>query len=187
MERTVRRVVIALAGRRIDAPDAETARFPLRNVPRVEQQLGELFARETATALVSSAACGADLVALTVAGRLRLRRRVVLPFSADTFKTTSVTDRPGDWGPVYDRLMADLSSQSDVVTLPGLDGSAGAYLATNHAILDEAIALARQTGAEPRAVIVWEGASRGSDDTTAAFAEEARERGVRLLEVRTVF
>jgi hypothetical protein len=180
----VGRVVIALAGRRIDAPDAETPRFPLRNVSRVERQVGELFTREAAGALVTSAACGADLVALTVAGTLGIPRRVVLPFGADEFRATSVTDRPGDWGPVYDRVMAEVNP-NDVVTLAGFDAGYDTYLATNHAIFDEALALARRASVETLAVVAWEGASRGSDDTTAAFAEEARQRGVRLVEIRT--
>jgi hypothetical protein len=180
----VGRVVIALAGRRIDAPDAETRRFPLRNVPRVERQLRELFTREAASALVTSAACGADLVALTVAGTLGMSRRVVLPFGADEFRATSVTDRPGDWGPVYDRVLAEMNPNS-VVTLSGFDAGYDTYVATNRAIFDEALTLARQARVETLAVVLWEGASRGSDDTTAAFADEARERGLRLLEIRT--
>jgi hypothetical protein len=113
------KVIIAAAGRRIDAEDATSARFPLKNVALVQQRLDELFGREAATALVSSGACGADLVALTVAGARQMRRRMVLPFSRDEFRTSSVTDRPGDWGPVYDRVLAELDKTGDVVTLAG--------------------------------------------------------------------
>jgi hypothetical protein len=115
-------VIIAVAGRRIDAIDTKTPRFPLENVPDVEHRLDELFERATATAMVASAACGADLLALTVAGKRGMRRRVVLPFSRDKFRTTSVTDRPGNWGPVYDRVLADLDPTGDVVTLEGRRG-----------------------------------------------------------------
>src|SRR5262245_24018604 len=66
--RTRWKVIIAMSGRRIDAKDAKATRFPLKNVALVKQRLDELFARVAATALVSSGACGADLVALTVAG-----------------------------------------------------------------------------------------------------------------------
>jgi hypothetical protein len=179
-------VVIALAGRRIDPLDARTPRFPRENVPLVGQRLGELFEREAATALVSSAACGADLVALTVAGSRGMRRRVILPFDRDTFRATSVTDRPGDWGPVYDRVLAELDRTGDVVTLEGHRPGIEAYVATSHAILQHAAALARPSGAEPVAVLVWEGASRGDDDSTATFGDEARKRGLRVVEVRTL-
>ena len=63
-------VVIAFAGRRIDAPDAEVARFPASRVDAAEARLEQVIRERGAVALVSSAACGADLVALAVAERL---------------------------------------------------------------------------------------------------------------------
>jgi hypothetical protein len=179
-------VVIALAGRRIDASDAETPRFPLRNVPLVEGRLAELFTRAQAGALVGSAACGADLVAMTLAGARKMRRRVVLPFARERFRVTSVIDRPGDWGSVYDGVLAELDPTGDVVTLAGHGEDTAAYVAVNAAILDEALALAGGTGTEALAAVVWDGAARGQDDLAAAFAAEAARRGLRLAEVRTL-
>jgi hypothetical protein len=178
-------VIIALAGRRVDAKDASTPRFPLSNVPRVERQLDALFEREGAAALVGSAACGADLLALAVAGRRGMRRRVVLPFDRDRFRVTSVTDRPGDWGPPFDRLLAELDATSDVVTL-GMGEDDDPYVATNGIILNEAAALARASGGVVLAVLVWEGAPRDDDDVTAAFGDEARRRGWRIEQVTTL-
>lgn len=179
-------MIIALAGRRIDAADAPSQRFPLPNVPLVERRLGELFEREAATALVGSAACGADLVAASAAGKRGIRRRVVLPFGRDRFRETSVTDRPGDWGPLYDRVLTELDARGDVVTLDGLGEDNDAYVAANGAILDEAAALARASGTDVLAVLVWEGAPREGDDVTAAFGAEARRRGWRVEEVGTL-
>ena len=65
--------VIALAGRRIDAPDTDPPRFPLGNIPMVRQRLVDMLAAERADALVCSAACGADLIALEEAERLGIR------------------------------------------------------------------------------------------------------------------
>ena len=56
--------VVALAGRRIDAPGADPPRFPPERVPAVRQRLVDMLAAEQAAVLVCSAACGADLVAL---------------------------------------------------------------------------------------------------------------------------
>jgi len=179
-------VVIALAGRRVDAPDARAARFPLTNVDLVSRRLDELFDREKATALVSSAACGADLLALRVAGARRMRRRIVLPFDRARFRSTSVTDRPGDWGPLYDKILAELDPGHDVVTLEGYSDGAEAYLAVNRVILQHAVGLAAQLGTETMAVLVWEGAPRGSDDTTAAFGQEAHGLGLELGEAKTL-
>ncbi len=179
-------MIIALAGRRIDAPGADPPRFPLRNVSLVEQRLRALFEAERARALVSSAACGADLLAQTVAGALGMHRRVVLPFDRERFRQTSVTDRPGDWGPVYDRLLEQLGATGDVVILGGDVEGDTAYTATNLAILDHAATLAGESGGQALAALVWEGASRGADDLTAAFGEEARRRGLRTVHASTL-
>jgi hypothetical protein len=42
------------------------------------------------------------------------RRRVILPFERRRFRETSVTDRPGDWGPLYDQV---IGSGGDLVIL----------------------------------------------------------------------
>jgi hypothetical protein len=178
-------VVIALAGRRVDAPDAATARFPLANVELVGRRLDELFEREKTTALVCSAACGADLLALKVASARRMHRRIVLPFDRARFRSTSVTDRPGDWGPLYDKILAELDPSHDVVTLEGQDEGNQAYVAVNQVILRDTIALARETKVETMAVLVWEGAPRGTDDVTASFGTNASALGLRVLHVKT--
>ena len=132
-----------------------------------------------------SAACGADLIALDVAGELGLRRRVVLPFGPGRFRATSVTDRPGDWGPLFDRIIDEVQAKGDVVLL-GLDeGDDATYAAANDAILNEAEALAAEPPADVVAVIVWEGGSRGEGDLTEAFATSARARGHPVREVLT--
>jgi hypothetical protein len=177
--------VAALAGRRIDAADAAAARFPLVNVARVRERL-EALLREGGATLVCSAACGADLIGLEVAGTLGLRRRVVLPFAPERFRETSVTDRPGGWGALFDRIIGEVTAAGDLVML-GLDENDDAtYAAANHAILDEAEGLADGDPSEVVAVIVWEGGSRGEGDLTEAFATAARARGHPLLEISTI-
>ena len=163
--------VVALAGRRVDAPGTEPPRFPLENVPVVRERLAELLTRERAAALVCSAACGADLVALEEAERLGLRRRIVLPFAPERFRETSVVDRPGDWGGAFDRLVAAASAAGDLVVLDAGEGDA-AYAAANEAIIREAQALARGSGGAPRrpvAVVGWDGSARAGTDATAGF------------------
>jgi hypothetical protein len=179
-------MIIAVAGRRIDADGTKPARFPLKNVALVQQRLEDLFSRKAATALVSSGACGADLVALTAATSRRMRRRMVLPFDRNEFRATSVIDRPGDWGRVYDQMLTELDNTGDVVTLPGYDVGQAAYAAANETILREATMLARDGNTEVVAVLVWEGAPRDGADMTAAFGDEARRRGCRVEEVKTL-
>ena len=91
-------MIVALAGRRIDKPDADAPRFPLTSVDLVRGRLHHLLSVKKVTTLVCSAACGADLLALAAARDLGIRRRVILPFTRERFRVTSVVDRPGDWG-----------------------------------------------------------------------------------------
>jgi hypothetical protein len=120
-----------------------------------------------------------DLVALEEAERLGLRRRIVLPFPPERFRKTSVSDRPGDWGPVFDRLVAAAGATGDLIVLPAISGSdEAAYASTNENIVREAQALAR-TGASHRliAALVWEGSARQRPDATAQFRELAAKAG----------
>jgi hypothetical protein len=182
--------VIALAGRRIDAPDTDPPRFPLENVPLVRQRLADMLAAERADALICSAACGADLIALEEAERLGLRRRIVLPFSPDQFRETSVTDRPGNWGPVFDRIIAAAKSAGDLVILGDLEcDNDSAYAAANEAIVHEAQELiqAASNGAPHRGVVVvvWEGAAREGTDATGGLRDLARKAGFEERSVLT--
>jgi len=170
--------VIALAGRRIDAAEAAEPRFPPSARARVKRELKRLFRRLEATALVCSAACGADLLALEAAGELGLRRRVVLPFGARRFRATSVVDRPGDWGPLYDAVIAEVRRRRDLVVLRAGSGDAAYALATQR-ILDECVRLSRRAHARALAVAVWEGQARKSGaDATADFLTRAQEAGL---------
>ena len=170
-------MTIALAGRRIDAPDADSPRFPAKNESAVAAQVEAAFRKAGASALVCSAACGADIIALEAAARLRMERHVVLPFAADEFRQTSVVDRPGDWGRRFDRVIED----SDVVVL-GLDREdPEAYRKTNIAIVEQAAARGGTS-----AFVVWDRKSRGAGDMTEHFRVEAAARRMRIVEIATV-
>jgi hypothetical protein len=187
-------MIVALVGRRIDPPDADVARFPAANAGLVRERLHALFSEIEATALVSSGACGADLLAMDVAGELGLRRRMVLPFESERFRAGSVADRPGDWGSLFDRVAAEVAADGGLVVLGEESEPNAAYAAANFAILDEAQRLASEhLGAErpgPRAevlaVTVWDGRSRGPGDLTAAFANAARARNLPVTQVPTL-
>ncbi len=147
----------------------------------------DVFRRYETVALVCSAACGADLIGLEVAADLELRRVVVLPFDAATFRTVSVIDRPGGderWGPAFDRMMASLPDDDLIVLRGGAEQSA-AFDAANSRILSLAQSIGDALHARLLAVIAWDGVSRGPDDHTARFADEARNLGVMVEELAT--
>jgi hypothetical protein len=191
-------MIIALAGRRIDASDADVPRFPLQNVDLVRARLRTAFETFAADTLACSASCGSDLLALSVAGELGMRRRIILPYDRDRFRRTSVTDRPGDWGRLFDEVCADADATGSLITLDSASTDDKAYIATNTRILEEVVALVRSdtdkhvdsdkrriTSGYALAVVVWEGETRGDDDLTAAFADLARDLGLSIVEILT--
>src|SRR5687768_3128608 len=83
--------VVAIAGRRIDAPGEKEPRFPERDAATVREGVKRLLKEQKVDTVVASAACGADIVALEAALELGLELRVILPFEPARFRETSVT------------------------------------------------------------------------------------------------
>jgi hypothetical protein len=193
-------MIMALGGRRVDAADAPMQRFPPQNEARVRAEIAALLERYRPSVLVALAAAGADMLGLEEAGRLKVCRRVILPFPPDRFRATSVVDRPGDWGARFDRLLAEIIPAGDLVVKPAPDvdeSDDAAYLRVAAAVLDEAFALAwQELRAERRedvlpasrvvALAVWDGIARGEDDLTAGFIAEARARQITVEQVVTL-
>jgi hypothetical protein len=180
-------MIVALAGRRIDAPNQEEPRFPLANIGDVQTRIRQQLKAHQATTLICSGACGADLLALEVAVELGLRFRLVLPFAPERFREVSVIDRPGDWGPLFDRTIEKAIANNDLVVLQEKDDEA-AFMAVNRVILEQAIALNTELDQDktpPLAMIVWNGRSRGEGDVTGELMTTARDRGFAVVEVLT--
>jgi hypothetical protein len=173
-------MIVALAGRRVDAPDAKTPRFPTAEVDRVEAAIRHELGVHDTRALVCAAACGADLLALSAAADRDVRFRIVLPFSVSNFRTTSVVDRPSTypWGSLYDRFVVEAQARGDLVLLDLDPQDPQAYEKTNLAILDEALALALRQSDESEAIVVWDPRNRTEHDLTEHFAREARARNM---------
>jgi hypothetical protein len=179
-------MILALAGRRVDAADAAAARFPLEKVAAVRARIASLLAATQTTSLVCSAACGSDLLALDAACELALNCQIVLPFSKEKFRATSVIDRPGEWGPMFDRAIERAEAMGNLVILHLPEADEASFLAVNQAILAQARAIARLQAQPLEAVLVWDGQPRDAQDITAAFGEEAKTLGIPLREVSTL-
>ena len=178
-------MILALAGRRIDAADSKPPRFPLSNVERVGHAVRDVLAKRGASVVVSSAASGADLIGLVEAGKLGLRRRVILPFDRARFRQTSVVDRPGDWGGIYDQVLDEVEAAGDLLILDGKDGG-DPYSLASRFILDETLGLVRELNEAGGAVMVWDGTTQEGEDYTAEFGADARRRGLPVYEIQTL-
>ncbi len=178
-------VVVALAGRRPDAPNADSQRFPVSNVALVRQRLYDLFVSEGFTVLVSSAACGADLLALNIAIELGMQTIVVLPFAPVIFRRLSVTDRPGDWGKLFDQVIARTTKDRTLRILDYAEYDPNAFLETNKKMIALAEEQADPSQA-PVCTLVWDGHPRGEDDATRQFGHLCRQAGFRVVEVSSL-
>ena len=168
-------VVAALAGRRIDAKDAKVVQFPLANVPAVKLSLSELLRKEQVGLLICSAASGADLLALDAALDTGIRCRIILPFDPKHFRRTSVVDRPGDWGGLFDRIISLVDGEGGLIVLNGDVSAECSYQQANEAIIREAVTA---SNTRPLAILVWEGRPRAKDDATAEFRRLASAAGM---------
>ena len=190
--------IVAFAGRRIDATDVETPRFPLTQVDVVQKKIEELFRRDNVKTLTCSAACGADLIALQVAQKLGIHYRIILPFVSERFRVTSVMDRPctqeWNWGILFDQVVDIAQEKGELVVVETDEDRQTAYQSVNQAILNEALQQGRIQAAtvplqeihQVQAVIAWDGHARGPRDLTLHFAEEARSRGLVVKEILTL-
>ena len=177
------RLVAALAGRRIDASDDDRRRFPTEQIPAVRKALRDIFEQEKIQVLVSSAACGADLLALDVALKLGVQCHVILPFAIEQFRTTSVTDRGSEWGALYDAILATVSNNGTLVVLDGKGEADSAYSVATRRIIERALEVASPQ--LPIAVIVWDGEPRDGTDATAEFRRLAIKAGMPVRVVST--
>jgi hypothetical protein len=166
--------VAALAGRRVDPVQGTRCQFPLQNISRVRGLIERELLSHDVQLLVCSAACGADLLALDCAFDLRVSARIILPYDPARFRGSSVVDRPGEWGNLFDRAIENATRIGQLVVLQLRDAE-HPFIAVNHRIIHDAVTAAG--GGTVLAIAVWEGKSRGAEDVTADFVDKARAAG----------
>src|SRR2546423_14682060 len=118
--------VLALAGRRTR-----------QNEPRVQGAVRDVLSREAVQLLVSSAARGADILAIEAARAVGIPNVIVLPFEKEKFRETSVTDATQDWGRRFDVVMREAEERGQLIVIAA-DPSTSSYRAATHEIVREA-------------------------------------------------
>ena len=180
-------MIVVLAGRRIDKRNAEEKRFPLEMKEIVYVRIRDFFHNNfhnnKVEILVSSGACGADLLAQKAARELKIERHIIIPFEREKFRKTSVIDRPGNWGKLFDELCDETERAGNLIVLEGFeDEEENAYSAVTIEILEHAKAM--PPGKENLlAVAVWEGKAKDEMDETASFIKQAKIRKIRTAEI----
>jgi cytosine/adenosine deaminase-related metal-dependent hydrolase len=136
-------------------------------------------------AVVASAACGADILALEAASELGIRTRIILPFVRDRFRDTSVEGGGEGWGDRFAKLMDGAEVREDVVVLPHAEGSDDAYASATERIVAEAAELARGLRVEVIALVIWDERPRPSADATKDFVDTAKRCGIKTFSIPT--
>jgi hypothetical protein len=183
IENSANSSVMAVAGRRIDAAGTRPPRFPAVEEAHVREELVHRLTLNKVQHLVCSAACGTDILALEAATDLGILSTVVLPFPPAIFRSMSVTDRPGDWGVRFDRLLASSASSGNIIVLDEESTSEAAFMKANWSILYLAneVAIPRKI-----ACVAWEGGSREGEGITAHFLRSALSLGFETDVILTV-
>lgn len=148
---------------------------------RVTERIRRLLAQSEPTAIVGSAACGADLIVLQAALALRSERghpeiAVVMPTAHEVFREDSVEP---EWRALFDEVIRRLSETDSIVRL-GLEPGGDAYAAANLEILDRAEELASVAHGR---FLVLAVASPGEGDAVEQMLDAAELRGGRALRI----
>ncbi|KTW17284.1 hypothetical protein [Sphingomonas sanguinis] len=175
--------VACLAGRRVDPEHADKVRFPADSERMVSAALSRTLVAERIRHLVCSAACGADILALEACAAADVAATIVLPFAAADFRRMSVVDRPGDWGPRFDRVLARARAAGTVIELAPSLRDDSAFERANVEIVSTA---ADMDSGRRLAVIVWDGRKVGEEDVTGHVRDLAAARGFDVVEVSTL-
>jgi hypothetical protein len=177
--------IVALAGRRIDALKAKTERFPERNIEAVRLAIDFELRKHRARWLVSSAAAGADLLAIKAALNLGMTPRIVLSPSVREFAGTSVEDRGLYWTKEFENVISSVPPDN-IFCIPAQPAVADTFRSINERILSDAIALSVSNSSELMCFAVWDGVKRGDEDFSAHFVESAEKLGLPVINISTI-
>ena len=117
---------------------------------------------------------------------MEIERHIILPFERERFCTTSVTDRSGIWGNLFDEICDAVERAGNLTILKGFEDENEAYAQATAEILNKAESLQPRGGDKKIAVIVWEGDVKNETDETAKFAIRAQARSFAVEEILTI-
>jgi hypothetical protein len=172
-------MILVYAGRR---PSEEGGPFPPSREEYLNERVERLLAGLQPTAVVGSAAAGADIVILEVATRLGIPSTVVVAGDVDSFAAHSVEDHAG-WRSRLDAVLE--SPLVEVDTLDGVDLGGTGHRAVTRRFIKRAMDLrsaARSHDPESALLgLILSGGSRGIDDYTEDLRDQLEAAGEFVL------
>jgi class 3 adenylate cyclase len=176
--------VCVFSGHMLDKADQETPRFRLADIGRVRSEISDFFDSGSIGVAYSSAACGSDILFLEEAQSRGIESIIVLPFSPEEFRKSSVSFAGQDWENRFDRV---LESASHVINLdddPTAPGSI-AYTYTNRYLDGAALLRARALDTETCCLAVWDHSKSRVGGGTSEIAShwESRHADLKVIDV----
>lgn len=129
-----------------------------------------------------SAACGADLIALDIAMKNTISWHIILSHHIETFREQSVTDRPGNWGAIFDRIISNTPSDR-LTILPDTPETKDPYKTAVSSIIDIATSYRALSHVS---IAVWDEKKRGTGDTTAFFVEQSIIHNIEVIHINSL-
>lgn len=169
-------MILLYAGRR-----PGTDAFPDANVGRVCERIGEVVETINPSAVVGSAAAGADLLVLKNAVCRSIPAHVLVAGDREAFRAGSVADKGGSWVRCYDALLGHPGVTLQQVPLTATPDES--YRAVTNALGAQAERVAAGHGEEIAVLAVSELPAAGTLDHTEELVEAQRRAGRRVLRI----
>jgi hypothetical protein len=177
-------VIVVFGGVQIDGPGRFPSRFTQSAVAEVFDRTCAVLDKLRPRLVLGAAASGADLTVLRAAWRIGLARLVVLPFSVDRFRETSVASRGSRWVDTYDDTLASLRD-GELEILDETEDDA-VYQRTNTRLLERAGELSGSDEEIKLLVLRPAIETRGDHPSvTDDLVDQATHRGMEVVEVAT--
>ena len=171
--------VCVFSGHMLDRADQETPRFQLEDVARVQSKIRNFFNSTFIGVAYSSAACGSDILFLEEALSRGIESIIVLPFSPEVFKKSSVSFAGRDWEMRFDQVVNSASKVINLDDDPTAPGSI-AFTYTNRYLDGVAKLRARALETETCCLVVWNRADNGMGGGTSEIASHWEAKGADL-------
>ncbi len=176
--------VLVYTGHMVDAPGRAQARFDPANEAAIRADIYARLDKLRPAAAYGSAACGADILCLECVRELGGELHIVLPFSVDEFRATSVDLREdGRWGDRFEQLLED-ANEVLVVSEQPPTGCSSTYEYANMIMTGLARLRAQLLDTRLQGLAVWDGNAAGEPGGTGSVVTAWRERGVPVEHVQ---
>jgi class 3 adenylate cyclase len=178
--------VLVYTGHMIDAPGRPVPRFDPSMEAEVSKAIHLQLQDLKPGAAYGSAACGADILCLEAVHELGGELHIVLPFSVEQFRATSVDIREdGRWGDRFDKLL-DVATEVLVISEQPPQGCTATYQYANLIMTGLARLRAQMLGANLRGLTIWDGHTTGLPGGTSSAVQTWRETGLDVDHVTVI-